>query len=106
MTKGFYQVEARKNGLEVVIPNEVDQDYVHEKYMGELVFNRIVPETKQRLLQIVAELEREEQIEGLILGGTELPLILQQEDFDRLQVFDTTQIHVKAILDKMITVEH
>lgn len=102
MSKGFYQSVAKNNGIEMVTPNEENQNYVHEKYMGELVFNQINPDTKKRLIQIVNELEDKEQIEGIILGGTELPLILEQKDFDKLKVFNTTEIHVNAILDRMI----
>jgi len=102
MSKGFYQSVAKNNGIEIVTPNEENQNYVHEKYMGELVFNQINPDTKKRLIQIVNQLEDKEQIEGIILGGTELPLILEQKDFDKLKVFNTTEIHVNAILDRMI----
>lgn len=71
--------------------------------MGELVFNQIVPTTKQQLLQIIADLQEKEKIEGVILGGTELPLILQQADFKDLRVFDSGVIHIDAILDKMMS---
>ena len=102
MSKGFYQATAKKQGIEMVIPGEDQQNYVHDKYMGELVFNLIKPETKEALLQIVNDLVKQEGIEGIVLGGTELPLILQQEDFEQLRVFNTTEIHVNAILDAMI----
>jgi aspartate racemase len=102
MTKGFYQEVGRKYGIEMVIPKEDDQNYVHEKYMGELVFNQIKPETKKRLIEVVTEMEADEGIEGIVLGGTELPLILGQEDFDRIMVLNTTLIHVNAILEKMM----
>lgn len=102
MSKGFYQKTARSNGVEVVIPNEKNQNYIHEKYVDELVFNQIIPETKRKLIQIVNELEVNENIKGIILGGTELPLILSQEDFSDLKVFNTTEIHVNAILNKML----
>lgn len=102
MSMGFYQRVGAKQGIEIVIPDEKQQDYVHEKYMGELVFNEIKAETKQRLVEIVDKLQAEESIEGIILGGTELPLILKQEDFHSLKVFNTTEIHVNAILDKML----
>ncbi|MEM7105707.1 MAG: amino acid racemase [Bacteroidota bacterium] len=103
MSRGFYQNEADRNNIDMVIPNPEDQDYVHEKYMGELVFNHINPETRQQLIRIVNNLREEEKIEGIVLGGTELPLILKQKDFDNLKVFNTTKIHVNAILDKMIS---
>lgn len=102
MSKGFYQSTANNMGIKMVIPNEENQNYVHEKYMGELVFNHINSDTKKRLIQIVNELEDMEQIEGIVLGGTELPLILKKSDFNNLIVFNTTEIHVNAILDKMI----
>ena len=102
MSKGFYQKAGENNGIEIVIPNDENQNFVHEKYMGELVFNHINPKTKERLIQIVNDLVIEEKIEGIVLGGTELPLILEQKDFDKLTVFNTTEIHVNAILDKMI----
>jgi len=102
MSKGFYQKIGERYDVKIIIPNEENQNYVHEKYMGELVFNQINPDTKTRLIQIVNDLKTNENIEGIILGGTELPLILRQEDFEKLKVFNTTEIHVNAILDKMI----
>jgi aspartate racemase len=102
MTKGFYQKVGRRYGIEMVIPGEEDQNYVHEKYMGELVYNQIKPETKKRLIEIVTGMEVNEGIEGIVLGGTELPLILGQEDFDEIMVLNTTLIHVNAILGKML----
>ena len=102
MSKRFYQKAANQKGIEMVIPNEEEQNYIHEKYMGELVFNHINPVTKKELIRIVNELKSVEQIEGIVLGGTELPLILKHDDFDNLRVFNTTEIHVDAILDIMI----
>lgn len=101
MSKGFYQEIGKRYGVEIIIPNEENQNYVHEKYMEELVFNQINTETKNRLIQIVNELYTNENIEGIILGGTELPLILRQEDFKKITLFNTTLIHVNAILDRM-----
>ena len=102
MRKGFYQKIGKNYGIEMVIPNEKNQNYIHEKYMNELVFNQIIPETKTALLQIINELEINENIKGIVLGGTELPLILNQKDFNTLEVFNTTEIHVNAILNKML----
>ena len=103
MTKGFYQRTGLNYGIEIISPNEADQDYVHEKYMGELVLNQIIPSTKARLISIIEKLKQEHQIEGVVLGGTELPLILNQDDFADLVVFDTTQIHVNSILNQMLS---
>ena len=102
MSKGFYQKTAKEFGIEMVIPNEKDQNQIHEIYMNELVFNQIIPESKNTLIHIINELEIKQSIEGIVLGGTELPLILNQNDFDNLKVFNSTEIHVNAILNKMI----
>jgi len=102
MSKGFYQKVGKKHGVDMIIPNEKNQNYIHDKYMNELVFNQIIPETKTALIQIINELEINENIKGIVLGGTELPLILNQTDFNNLEVFNTTEIHVNAILNKML----
>jgi aspartate racemase len=102
MTAGFYNKDAKKYGIDIFIPETKDQDFIHDKYMTELLFNRIVPETKKELIRIVRELKEKESIEGLILGGTELPLILSQQDFSDIIILDTTKIHVESIVTKMI----
>jgi aspartate racemase len=102
MNKGFYQKTAERYGIEIVIPTTEQQDYIHSKYMSELLFNNIVPETKEQLIRIIRELQEKESIEGLILGGTELPLILKQADFADLEILDTTVIHVESILIRMM----
>jgi aspartate racemase len=102
MTSGFYYKAAGNYGINVLVPGTDQQEYIHEKYMNELIFNRIVPETKEELIVIVRALKAKESIEGLILGGTELPLILNQSDFGDIEIFDTTKIHVESIVAKMI----
>jgi aspartate racemase len=102
MTGGFYDRVAGKFGICISVPDEGGQDYIHDKYMNELLFNKIMPDTKQHMIMIVKELKEKESIQGLILGGTELPLILSQSDFNDIEVLDTTKIHVESIVTKMI----
>jgi aspartate racemase len=102
MTSGFYQKVAEKYSIKIIIPQPENQDFIHDKYLSELVFNNIVPDTKNRFIEIVGELKETESIDGLILGGTELSLILNQNDFNDIEVFDTTMIHVKSIVLKML----
>jgi aspartate racemase len=102
MTNGFYNKVAKKYEIEIVIPEPDKQDYIHDKYMTELVFNKIIPETKKQLIHIVRNLIEKESIKGLILGGTELPLILNQLDFRDIEILDTTKIHVESIVTRMI----
>ena len=100
MEYGFYQRTAESFGIQIVVPDESDRNFIHGKYMSELVFNSIVPKTKSQFLEIIQSLQSS-NTQGLILGGTELPLLLQQKDFDGLKVFNTTRIHVHAIVDRM-----
>ena len=102
MTNGFYNRVAERYDIEILIPESIKQDYIHDKYMNELVFNQILPDTKRQLIQIVKELKENESIQGLILGGTELPLIISQSDFNDIEIFDTTKIHVDSIVSKMV----
>jgi len=101
MTSGFYKRVAEVFGIEIIVPKPIQLDYIHDKYMGELIYNRILSETRQGLVKIVKDLKKNESIQGLILGGTELPLILCQTDFSDIEIFDTTQIHVESIVAKM-----
>lgn len=83
--------------IALVVPQPNEQTYIHDKYMNELVKGIFLPETREGLLRIVDRLKDQEGIEGLILGGTELPLILGDVTDRSIPFLDTTHIHVKAI---------
>lgn len=102
MQGGFYDHIFSKHGVTVVAPSEKDQDYINEKYMGELVKGIIRDDTKTELLKIVNNLQKSSHIQGLILGGTELPLILKDTDAKDIPFLDTTQIHVESIMKKLV----
>lgn len=98
MQGGFYQEVFSARGLEVVVPGEADQAYIHEKYMDELVRGIFREETRNGLLEIARGMVERERIEGLILGGTELPLILKEDDAVEVPFLDTTRIHVESVM--------
>jgi aspartate racemase len=102
MQGGFYDREFEKRGMVVVLPADDDQEYIHEKYMTELVNGVILKETKAELLRIVNRLKREQNIQGLVLGGTELPLILKDGDDPEIPFLDTTSIHVQSIIKGLL----
>jgi len=83
-------------GLEIVMPPHDDVMYVHEKYVGELVEGRFLDSTREGLVAVMQRL-RGRGVDGVILGGTELPLILRDVPF-ALPLLDTTRIHVDAAL--------
>lgn len=95
----FYPDVFNREGLELAVPTADEQDYVHDKYINELIPGKFLPETRDRLLAIGRRMRDQDGIEALILGGTELPLILTDSSLLGIPFLDTTQIHVNAILD-------
>jgi aspartate racemase len=98
----FYSEVFSKAGITLIIPDESEQAYIHEIYINELVKGVFLPETRERLLAIADRLANEEQAQGLILAGTELPLILREARCG-IPLLDTTQIHVKAALRRLLS---
>jgi aspartate racemase len=100
-SRSYPRVFARA-GIEVVTPEEKEeQAYVHDKYVGELVHAVFLPDTRERLLRIVRRMVARDAIDGLILGGTELPLILRDDGQMPVPLLDTTRIHVEKIVDDL-----
>ena len=99
----FYADVFDREGMILVTPSVDEQTYIHDKYMSELVNGVILPETRERLLAIVGRLKDEEEISGLILGGTELPLILGGEMEQGIPLLDTTRIHVERIVAQLLS---
>jgi aspartate racemase len=91
-----------QRGMAIVVPNEKEREFIHEKYMGELFVGVILDETRAALVDIVETMKQRDNVDGLILGGTELSLILREPTAAGLPVLDTTQIHVKTALEWML----
>jgi len=98
----FYSDVFSKAGIQLAVPSPEEQAYLHDRYMTELLKGIIVPETRERLLQIIDHLKQRDQIQGVILAGTELPLILRGEDRD-IPFLDTTLIHVNAAVKELLS---
>ncbi len=103
MQGSFYPDVFFRQGLEVFTPSEADQNYVHEKYMGELVHGVYLDETRRCLLDIVDRLIDGQHIQGMILGGTELPLILRDASYRDIPFLDTTRIHVERAVARILS---
>ena len=89
-------------GIKVIVPDSQEQAYVHDKYMGELVNGIFLPETRDRILDIVRHLRSSALIDGVVLGGTELPLVLPAVEYEGIPFLDTTKLHVARIVDAML----
>jgi len=102
MEGSFYPDALEAAGISVVLPEEQERAWIHQIYVGELVEGAFLPETRTRLLEIVEGLLHREGIDGVILGGTELPLLLREASHGEVLLLDTTAIHVDAALDRLL----
>jgi aspartate racemase len=99
----FYPDVFASADIAIVAPNTDEREYIHRKYMSELINGVLLPETREHLLSIVDRLRERDDIDGLILGGTELPLILKQNEHNGIPFLDTTRIHVERIVTEMLS---
>jgi aspartate racemase len=102
MQNRFYQDVFDPSGLALVVPDEAEQAYIHGKYMSELLQGTLLPETREGLLAIVARMKARDGVDAVILGGTELPLILRDQTASGIPLLDTTVIHAKAIVERAL----
>lgn len=98
----FYPEVFSREGIALVLPAEADLAFIHDRYTGELIKGIYRPETREGLLAIVNRLKEGEGIDGVILGGTELPFILTGGTAQGIPLLDTTRIHVEAALDELL----
>jgi aspartate racemase len=103
MQATFYPKVFSHEGIKLLVPEPNDQDYIHDKYMNELVPGRFLPETRAELLTIVDRMKAKSGIDGAILAGTELPLILRAPEHNGVPFLDTTKIHCEAAVTEMLS---
>jgi aspartate racemase len=97
----FYPTVFARSGITVVPPSAADRAWVHERYVGELLRGDFREETRARVVALVGRLREEEAVDGVILGGTELPLLLPTPMIADLPALDTTALHVAAIVGRL-----
>ena len=102
MQGGFYSEVLGSSGIELTVPDAAEQDFIHEKYMSELVAGLVVDETRAGLIDIIEKIKDRSNVQGLILGGTELSAIVRAGDVEAIEILDTTEIHVESILQALI----
>ncbi len=103
MSGRFYPEVFDKYGIAIVPPSREEQDYIHEKYLNELLRGVFLPETRKRLEEIIAIQAERDRVQAVILAGTELPLILREPSVAGLPLLDTTQIHVRAAVAEILS---
>ncbi len=103
MQARFYPDVFSRKGITLSVPSLDEQNYIHDKYVGELLKDVFLPETRERLLEIIESMKQQHQIQAAILAGTELPLILHSDQACGIPLLDTTQIHVKAVVARLVS---
>lgn len=101
MEHDFYKKRLTdKFGIDVIIPDESDRDIIHKALYSELCIGEIIESSKKEFLRIIDNLV-EKGAEGIILGCTEIPLLVKQSDVS-VPVFDTTAIHAEKAVKEAL----
>jgi aspartate racemase len=93
----MYPREFAEAGIEIFLPGDKDREFLDETIYGELALGTVRPEVRRRFLDISERQVERDRIDSVILGCTELPLVMSPDDLS-IAVLDTTTIHVDAIL--------
>lgn len=104
MEMDFYKAKLRQKGIDVFLPDEKARDFIHRAIMDELVKNVFLPETQHAFIRIIESFEQE-GAQGVILGCTEIPLLIQQDDYP-LPMFNTLEIHAEAAVNFALDLYH
>ena len=101
MEAPFYPTVFESYGMEIVPPRKAERDWVHNKYMNELLKGQFRDEVREDVVSLIARLRDDEGIDGVILGGTELTLLLSAPVIAGVPALDTTALHVNAIVKRL-----
>jgi aspartate racemase len=101
MEAAFYPLVCARYGIAVVMRHEADRAWIHERYVGQLLRGEFRDDTRCEFTSLVSRLRDEEGIDGIILGGTELPLLLSSALIADVPALDTTALHVAAIVKRL-----
>jgi aspartate racemase len=105
MQGGFYQKVFAGEGMEIKVPEPVDLEFIHDTYLNELVNGVVRAETRERYIAIARKMREQQGIEALILGGTELPLLLRDAIDIGMTLLDTARLHVEAAVSELLSDE-
>ena len=95
MEEDFYKGRlVQKHNLDVLVPDREEREIIHNVIYNELVVGKIQPQSREQYLKIIMRMVGE-GAEGIILGCTEIGLLVKQSDCP-VPVFDTTRIHAEA----------
>ena len=97
----FYLAVCARHSVEVVSPDAADRGWVHARYVDQFLRGEFRDDTREEFISLVGRLRAEHGIDGVILGGTELPLLLRTPVIAGVPALDTTALHVDAIVSRL-----
>jgi aspartate racemase len=101
MEATFYPDVFARHGLTVVLPNEDERRWVHERYVGRLLKGDFSESIRSEFVELIGRMRERDAIDGVVLGGTELPLLLRETMIAGVPVLDTTALHVREIVKRL-----
>jgi aspartate racemase len=101
MGSSLYSKAFQEYGIAAVVPSKSEQELIHSFIVPHLENGIVVPEDKQKMLELTNRLLLEQGADALVLGCTELPLMIQEGDLDTL-LLNTTQLHIAAIVRELL----
>jgi aspartate racemase len=102
MQGSFYAKAFDRAGIAVVSPSAAEQTRIHDIYMNELIPGIFRDESRAAMLEIVSTMQAREKVDSLILGGTELPLLLRGHEVPGVPFLDTARLHVERIVAEIL----
>ena len=101
MEGSFYPNVLARHGIECITPDAREIAWIHERYIGQMLRGDFREETRDGVIGIILRLGNEEKIDGVILGGTELTILLSASSIGGVPALDTTALHVSAIVKRL-----
>lgn len=99
MNASFYPEVFNRSNMEVIMPDQAEKEIINQKLFSEIEHGIFKDETRKLLIDIIQKMTVEKQIDSIILGCTEFPLILNEPEYCGIPVLNTTQIHVNKIVE-------
>jgi len=101
MEAPFYPQVFARRGMTIVTPSADERAWVHDRYVNQLLKGDFRDETRGEFVGLIDRLHRDEKVQAVVLGGTELPLLLRTDTVAGVPMLDTTALHVAAIIRRL-----
>lgn len=103
MKNDFYSKSFKKYNIETCVPDTNDQRVIHNIIFPELEAGIVIPQKKKKLIKTCKKIITNNKLDGIILGCTELPLMINSNDFN-IEVLDTVEVHIKEIVHQALDI--